>query len=78
MTGVEDVQWYSGHRGAGVRSAALYGVTRVHRRTIGHARTLCGRRLPFPFASREVRPYPHDFRCRQCSAAEAALEAAAA
>lgn len=68
---IVDVQWYSGHAGGGVRSAMLYGVTRVHRREERETRTLCGRELPWQ-PRQMLRPDVDDRRCKVCVSREAA------
>jgi hypothetical protein len=77
---VDEVQWFRGS-GSGVRSAALYGITKVHlavpypafrtdRRATVYIETLCG--VPVPGENRRIRPDDRDARCRRCAAIAAA------
>lgn len=71
MADLEDIQWYSGHAGAGVRSTMLYGVTMVHRRESYGSQTLCGVHMPMGLGRKRIHnPGPHERRCSRCALIE--------
>jgi hypothetical protein len=61
---MREIQWYSGGSGGGVRSWALYGVSKVHLWSES-GRTLCGLAVPPP--SKRLYPDLTDARCKRCA-----------
>lgn len=60
----EEVQWFGGS-GSGVRSFALYGITKVHIVDAETWRTRCGVRIAR--RSKRTSPTVLDSRCKRCS-----------